>query len=137
MIGRTSRASRFNIDKFSEVLGLRCMEKVVGKRDDFAMDAFGVFHRLFINFFSESDSEVSPRNFALNHSCVFMYFMASLSYYCFRKGDLWYHPPENCLESFICFHLNYPLFPSFVLERRTHPARIFFAVLVCSNIVLF
>ena len=39
MIGRTSGASRFNIDKFSEVLGLRCMEKVVGKRDDFVMDA--------------------------------------------------------------------------------------------------
>ena len=31
MIGRTSGASRFNIDKFSEVLGLRCMKKVVGK----------------------------------------------------------------------------------------------------------
>ena len=39
MIGRTSGASRFNIDKFSEVLGLRGMEKVVGKRDDFVMDA--------------------------------------------------------------------------------------------------
>ena len=26
MIGRTSRASRFNIDKFSEVLGLRYEE---------------------------------------------------------------------------------------------------------------
>ena len=34
MIGRTSGASRFNIDKFSEVLGLPGMEKVVGKRDD-------------------------------------------------------------------------------------------------------
>ena len=32
MIGRTSEASRFNIDKFSEVFGLRGMEKVVGKR---------------------------------------------------------------------------------------------------------
>ena len=39
MIGRTSGASRFNIDKFSEVLRLRSMEKVVGKRDDFVMDA--------------------------------------------------------------------------------------------------
>ena len=35
MIRRTSEASRFNIDKFSEVLGLRRMEKVEGKRDDF------------------------------------------------------------------------------------------------------
>ena len=39
MIGRTGGASRFNIDKFSEVLELRGMEKVVGKRDDFVMDA--------------------------------------------------------------------------------------------------
>ena len=37
MIGRTSGARRFNIDTFSEVLGLRCMEKVVGKRE--MMDA--------------------------------------------------------------------------------------------------
>ena len=35
MIGRTSGASRFNIDKFSEVLRLRGMEKVVGQTDDF------------------------------------------------------------------------------------------------------
>ena len=28
MIGRTSEAGRFNIDKFSEVLGSRGMEKV-------------------------------------------------------------------------------------------------------------
>ena len=38
MIGRTSGASRFNIDKLSEVLGLRGMEKVVGKRDDFVVN---------------------------------------------------------------------------------------------------
>ena len=31
MILRASGASRFNIDKLSEVLGLRCMEKVVRK----------------------------------------------------------------------------------------------------------
>ena len=46
MIGRTSGASRFNIDKFSEVWRLRDMEKVVGKhgkRDDFVMDAFFYF----------------------------------------------------------------------------------------------
>ena len=43
MIGRTSGASRFNIYKFYEVLGLRDMEKVVGKRDDFAMDALFYF----------------------------------------------------------------------------------------------
>ena len=43
VIGRTSGASRFNIDKFSEVLGLRGMEKVVGKRDDFVMDALFYF----------------------------------------------------------------------------------------------
>ena len=39
MIGRTSGDSRFNIDKFSEVLELRCMKKVEGKRNDFVMDA--------------------------------------------------------------------------------------------------
>ena len=39
MILRTSEASRSNIDKFSEILGLRGMEKVAGKRDDFVMDA--------------------------------------------------------------------------------------------------
>ena len=37
MIGGTSGVSRFNIDKFSEVLGLRGMERVVGKRDDFVI----------------------------------------------------------------------------------------------------
>ena len=39
MIGRTGRASRFNIDKFSDVFGLRGMEKVVGKRDEFVVYA--------------------------------------------------------------------------------------------------
>ena len=43
MIGRTSETSRFNIDKFSEVLGLRGMVKVIGKRDDFVVDAFYYF----------------------------------------------------------------------------------------------
>ena len=42
MIERMSGVSRFNIDTFSEVLGLRGMEKVVVKRDDFVMDA--LFH---------------------------------------------------------------------------------------------
>ena len=31
MIGRTSGANRFSIDKFSEILGLRGMEKVVSR----------------------------------------------------------------------------------------------------------
>ena len=31
MIGRTSGASRFNIEIFSEVLGLRNMEKVISR----------------------------------------------------------------------------------------------------------
>ena len=48
MIGRTSGANRFNIDKFSEVLGLRCMEKVVDKRDDFVMDALLYFEPVLI-----------------------------------------------------------------------------------------
>ena len=43
MIGRTSGTSRFNIDTFSEVLGLRCMKKVVGKRDDFVVNALFYF----------------------------------------------------------------------------------------------
>ena len=46
MIGRTSGASRFNIYKFSEVLGLRGMEKVVSKRDDFVVDALFYFEPL-------------------------------------------------------------------------------------------
>ena len=43
MIGRTSGVIRFNIDKCSEVLGLRGMEKVVGKRDEFIADALFYF----------------------------------------------------------------------------------------------
>ena len=43
MIGRTNGASRFNIDKFSDVLGLRGMERVVGKRDEFVVDALFYF----------------------------------------------------------------------------------------------
>ena len=43
MIRRTSGASRFNIYKFSEVLVLRCMEKVINKRDDFVVDALFYF----------------------------------------------------------------------------------------------
>ena len=35
MVGGTSEASRFNIDTFSEILGLRYMEEVISKRDDF------------------------------------------------------------------------------------------------------
>ena len=42
MIRRMSGVSRFIIDKFSEVLELRGMEKVISKRDDFVVDAF--FH---------------------------------------------------------------------------------------------
>ena len=43
MIGRTSGTSRFNMDKFSEVLGLRGMQKVIGKRDEFVMDMLFYF----------------------------------------------------------------------------------------------
>ena len=39
MIGRTIGASRFNIYKFYDVLGLRDMEKVISKRGDFVVDA--------------------------------------------------------------------------------------------------
>ena len=45
-MGRTSEASRFNIEKFPEVLGLRGTEKVVGKRDDFVMNALFYFDRM-------------------------------------------------------------------------------------------
>ena len=38
MIGRTSRASRFILISFLMYLGLRGMEKVVSKRDDFVVD---------------------------------------------------------------------------------------------------
>ena len=34
---------RFNIDKFSEVLGLRGLKKVISKRDDFVIDALSYF----------------------------------------------------------------------------------------------
>ena len=43
MIGRTNGASRFNIYTFSEVLGLRSMEKVISKRDDSEVNAFFYF----------------------------------------------------------------------------------------------
>ena len=43
MIGRTSGASRINIDKFSEVLLLRGMEKVVDMKDDVLVDALFYF----------------------------------------------------------------------------------------------
>ena len=43
MIRRTTRASRFNIFKFSEVLGLISMEKVINNRDDFIVDALLYF----------------------------------------------------------------------------------------------
>ena len=33
MIGRTSGASRFNIDKFSEILGLGDMKRIVSRRE--------------------------------------------------------------------------------------------------------
>ena len=43
MIGTMSEASRFNIYKFSEVLGWRSMMKVISKREDFVMDALFYF----------------------------------------------------------------------------------------------
>ena len=42
MIRRTSGASRFNIYKFSEVLGLQST-KVISKRDDFVLDVVFYF----------------------------------------------------------------------------------------------
>ena len=46
MIRRTSGASRFNIYKFSEVLGLITMEKIVNKRDDLIEDALIYFEQM-------------------------------------------------------------------------------------------
>ena len=46
MIRRTSGASRFNIYKFSKVLGSRSMEKVISNRDDFMVDAHFYFESL-------------------------------------------------------------------------------------------
>ena len=43
MIERTSGTNRFNIYKFSKVLGLRSMEKVISKRDDLLVDALFYF----------------------------------------------------------------------------------------------
>ena len=43
MIGRTSKASRFNIYKFSELVGSRSIEKVISKRDDFIVDELFYF----------------------------------------------------------------------------------------------
>ena len=43
MIGRTSGASRFNIDKISEVLGLCGMERIVSEGDDFVVDTLFYF----------------------------------------------------------------------------------------------
>ena len=43
MIRRMSGASRFNIFKFSEVLGLITMEKIMRKRGDFIVDVLCYF----------------------------------------------------------------------------------------------
>ena len=43
MIGKTSEANRFNMDKFSEIVGLQGMEKVLSKRDDFVIVALFYF----------------------------------------------------------------------------------------------
>ena len=43
MIVRTNGTSRLVIDKFSEVLGLQGMERIVSKRDDFVVDALFYF----------------------------------------------------------------------------------------------
>ena len=61
MIGRTSGASKFNkIDKFSKVLGLRGMKKVVRKRDDFVVDALFYFEPVQrFNMFSFGGSSYS------------------------------------------------------------------------------
>ena len=40
LIGRTREGRKLNTYKFSEILGLRTMEKVINKRDDFVVDAF-------------------------------------------------------------------------------------------------
>ena len=40
---RTSRASKFNLYKFSLVLGLISMEKVISERNYFIMDALFYF----------------------------------------------------------------------------------------------
>ena len=42
MIRRMSGTSRFNIYKFSEVLGLISIEKVISKRDDSTVDVLPV-----------------------------------------------------------------------------------------------
>ena len=46
MIGRRSGAKTFNTDKFSEVLGLRGIEKIVSKRNDLVVDALFYFEPL-------------------------------------------------------------------------------------------
>ena len=43
MIRRTSGVGRFNINKFSEVLGLISMEKIISKRDDFILNVLFYF----------------------------------------------------------------------------------------------
>ena len=49
MIGRTSGASRFNIDKFSEVLGLCGMKRIVSEGDDFVVDTLFYFNSMLIS----------------------------------------------------------------------------------------
>ena len=70
MIGRTSGASRFNIYKFSEVLGLRSMEKVISNKDDFVVDA--LLHFAPVQLFENRGDMFSFRD----------------SSYCANKGDL-------------------------------------------------
>ena len=70
MIGRTCGASRFNIDKFFEVLELQSTEKVISKRDDFVVDALFHFEPV-LRFEYRGDM-----------------FSFAASSYCASKGDL-------------------------------------------------
>ena len=77
MIGSTNVASRFNIDKFSQILGLRGMKEVINKRDDFVVNALFCFEPVQkFNYkgdmFSFVGSCYSNRVFAVNEDDIFV-----------------------------------------------------------------
>ena len=77
MIRITSGASRFNIYKFSEVLVLRNVEKVLSKRDDFIVDAL---------FCLEPVQKFEYRSdvFSFRCSCYYASFAVTGKEICFR-----------------------------------------------------
>ena len=85
MIRSTSGASRCNIYKFSQVLGLISMEKIISKRNGFVVDALFYFEPVQ-RFQCRRDTfsfgvpvTARVRSFAVTGDEIFVFFAVSLS----------------------------------------------------------